>query len=106
MAQMGKYCKAYPVERLRQFNGWTEKRGKTEKQEVDGKEVEATRDFNDDDYLFLQENLVVTDGIFMDELIIFDDITPEWTEFCTNQLEFSVPTYEPVRQQEETSAGQ
>jgi hypothetical protein len=44
----------------------------------------------------LQENYVVTDGIFKDENIIFDDVTDEWKEFCTKELEFEIPEYEPI----------
>jgi hypothetical protein len=44
--------------------------------------------------LFVQENFVVTDGIFLDENIIFDDVTPEWKTFCETTLDFSVPNYE------------
>jgi hypothetical protein len=30
----------------------------------------------------VQKNFTVTDGIFVDENIIFSDVTPEWIEFC------------------------
>jgi len=33
----------------------------------------------------MQENYVVTDGIFKDENIIFDNVTPEWKDFCTKR---------------------
>lgn len=98
MATMGKYCKAYPIEKLRQFSQWTEKTENTRKetQTVEGKEIEVNRELTEDDFLYLQENYVVTDGIFKDENIIFDNITPEWKEFCDNVLNFEVPVYEPV----------
>jgi len=48
------------------------------------------------DFLYLQENYVVTDGIFKDENIIFDNITSEWKEFCHKTLAFEIPVYEPV----------
>lgn len=96
MAKMGRYCKAYPITRLREFSGWHEtlKNLRKEKKTVDGTEVEVARELTDDDFLYLQENLVVTDGIFMDENIIFEDVTDEWQEFCTNTLKFEVPVYE------------
>lgn len=102
---MGKYCKAYSLKKLREFSQWTERAENTrkEKQEVDGKEVEVNRVLTDDDFLYLQENYVVTDGIFKDENIIFDNITPEWQKFCKNTLLFDIPVYEPVQVQ--TSAG-
>ncbi|MEM1173029.1 MAG: hypothetical protein AAGJ08_29180, partial [Cyanobacteria bacterium P01_H01_bin.35] len=84
MATMGKYCKAYLIKNLRQFEQWTENSENTrkEKQEIDGKEVEVERALTDDDFLYLQENYIVTDGIYKDENIIFDNVTPEWKEFC------------------------
>lgn len=100
MATMGKYCKAYPIKRLREFSQWTERSENTrkEKQEIEGTEVEVNRQLTEDDFLYLQENYVVTDGIFKDENIIFDQVTPEWKDFCQTVLGFEIPDYasEPV----------
>jgi hypothetical protein len=99
MATMGKYCKAYPLKKLRQFRQWIENSENTrkEKQEIDGKEIEVQRILTDDDFLYLQENYVVTDGIFKDDNIIFDNVTPEWKEFCHKILTFEIPVYEAVQ---------
>lgn len=96
MANMGKYCKAYPITRLRELSGWKENAQNARKvrREVEGKEVEATRELTDSDFLYLQENYTVTDGIFIDENIIFDQVTPEWIEQCKNDLKFEIPVYE------------
>lgn len=96
--KMGRYCKAYPIKRLREFSGWTENQQnlRTEKVTVDGKEVEAPRTITDEDFLYLQENFVVTDGIFIDENVIFDNVTPEWQEFCKSSLDFQVPEQSTV----------
>jgi hypothetical protein len=85
--EMGKYCKAYLAKQFREYPKWSEKKEnvRKEKQEVDGKEVEVERELNDDSILYLQENYVVTDGIFKDMNIIFDDVTDEWKEFCHGQ---------------------
>jgi hypothetical protein len=98
MAIMGKYCKAYPLKKLRQFSQWSEKTENTRKEtkEIDGNEIEANRELADNDFLYLQENYVVTDGIFKDENIIFDNVTPEWKEFCDNTLGFEIPEREAV----------
>ena len=95
MATMGKYCKAYLLERLREFSGWTEKAENAKKNKVmiDGKEVETVRQLSDDTILYLQENHVVTDSIFKDETVIFDDITPAWIEYCQEVLEFEIPDF-------------
>jgi hypothetical protein len=55
-------------------------------------------------FLYLQENYLVTDGIFKEENIIFDNITAEWKKFCQNTLLFELPVDEAVEVQ--ASAGQ
>ena len=98
MATMGKYCKAYLLKQFRQFNQWEENTEniKKENQEVDGQTVEVNREFTDEDVLYLQENYIVTDSIYKDENIIFDNVTDEWKEFCHQALEFEIPNYEVV----------
>ena len=99
MAKMGSYCKAYPVEMFRAFSGWEENHQnlRKEKKEVDGKEVEEQRELSENDHFYLQENFVVTDGIFIDENIIFDNITPEWEAYCKDNLKFQVSDYETAK---------
>jgi hypothetical protein len=89
MAILGKYCKAYPLYRLRQFPGWSEiaENAKRIRKEVNGEIVEETRKLTDADYLYVQKNFTVTDGIFIDENIIFSDVTPEWIEFCEKLIQ-------------------
>ena len=58
--------------------------------EVDGETVEKPRELTDGDYVYVQRNFTVTDGIFIDENIIFDDVTPAWIEFCRDVLEYVV----------------
>ena len=88
MPTLGKHCRAYPLWRLREFPGWTEKaeNARTITKEVDGEIVQEPRDMTDADYVYLQRNFTVTDGIFIDENVIFDALTPEWIEFCRNVL--------------------
>lgn len=96
MAKMGKYCKAYPIVRLRKFNGWSEKAENASKlrRQIDGKEVESTRQLTDADFLYLREDFTVTDGIFLSDNVIFDNVTPEWIEFCRNELNFKPQPYQ------------
>lgn len=105
MSKMGKYCKAYSLKKLRQFSQWSERSENTikEKKQVDGKEVKINRKLTDDDFLYLKENYVVTDGIFKDENIIFDNVTPEWKNFCKSTLQFEIPVYETVEVQASVS---
>lgn len=78
MKQMGMYCKAYTLSQLRQFSGWIET-----PQSPDTKQAQT-----DDDLVYLQENYVVTEDIFIDEGIIFNNVTPEWQDFCRGVLMF------------------
>jgi hypothetical protein len=92
MTILGKYCKAYPLRQLRQFPGWSEKAqdARIIRREVNGETVEEARTLTDADYVYVQRNFTVTDGIFIDENIIFNNVTPEWIEFCRRVLGLSV----------------
>lgn len=97
MAEMGKYCKAYLAENFRKYSGWSQNLDNLRQEEAeDGKETEKRTELKDDDILYLQETYVVTDGIFLDENIIFDDVTDEWKAFCTDTLQFEIPVYETI----------
>ena len=93
MAVMGSYCKAYAIERLAAFPGW---RPKPVPHPSAFDAAAAARDASGPRYLFLQETFVVTDGIFIDENVVFDDVTDEWKRFCTESLGFEVPKLEEV----------
>ena len=97
MAILGRYSKAYPLGQLRKFSGWSEKPENARKirREVDGEIVEEVRALTDDEYVYVQRNFIVTDGIFIDENIIFCDVTPEWIDFCQTVLGLGTSTAEP-----------
>lgn len=88
MSTLGKYCRAYPLCQLRQFPGWVERADGARKirTEVDGEIIEKLRVLTDEDYVYVHINYTVTDGIFIDENVIFSDVTPEWIEFCQKVL--------------------
>lgn len=95
MSLMGKYCKAYPISSLREFEGWSEKpRGDGEQAEPADQSAGAESDVSD--YVYIQDDYTVTGGIFKDEAVIFDAPTPEWAEFCRGRLNFEVPAHEPA----------
>jgi hypothetical protein len=100
MATMGAYCKAYQLRKLREYGEWTENAGNARKvkNEVNGEDVEVARTLTDDDYLYLQENFLVTDGIFLDEYVIFDGDSPAWRDYCIDTLKFEVPVYESAHE--------
>jgi hypothetical protein len=95
---MERYCKAYPVERFQEFPGWGKKNASdvAEKTEANGEETAK--------YLYLHQDYTVTDGIFTGENVIYDDLTPEWVEFCKNVLKFEVPVYESTPPAEEKAS--
>jgi hypothetical protein len=88
MSTMGKYCKAYPLNMVEEWPEWKSKmKPNVEIAHVNDGDT-AT------DYVFIQENYQVTAGIFIDEDILFDDVTAEWREFCENHLKFQLPEAE------------
>ena len=92
MSKMGRYCKAYPIAKLHEFGDWAKYYRKPENDRQVPEEVKEGESANsDDDYLFLQENFTVTKGIFLDEDIVFDNVTSEWEDFCKNTLKFEIP---------------
>jgi hypothetical protein len=95
MATMGNYCKAYLLKQLRAFPGWQEQSANTrpDPQLDEQSASNQTRSLIDEDIVYLQENYVVTDGVFKDEYILFDTVTDEWQTFCQQQLNFQIPDY-------------
>ncbi|HEY9401513.1 MAG TPA: ankyrin repeat domain-containing protein [Pyrinomonadaceae bacterium] len=78
-----KYCRAYQQSELEQFPGWHE-------QKIKGS-VEAAGqigDEGDDAMLYLHQNFRVTASMWENENIVFDEISPEWKNFCANVLKF------------------
>lgn len=96
MSRMGKYCKAYPISSLREFEGWTEKPlGDGEQAEAAGQGGTAgAAESNVGDYVYIHDDYTVTGGVFKDEAVIFDAPTPEWVEFCKGRLGFEAPAQE------------
>ena len=97
MPEMGKYCKAYLAKQFRAFGAWqpdlTQLR--PEEDEHGEAKTEPRETLADDDILYLQDTYVVTDGIFQDEHIIFDQVTDEWKAFCSDELAFEIPDFGP-----------
>ena len=98
MSKMGRYCKAYPVSRFRESGLWSEdlQHARSEKKEIEGVETQVPRELTDDDHLYLQEDFTVTDGIFLEENVIFSEVTPDWKAFCSESLKFEVPPSETI----------
>lgn len=92
MAEMGRYCKAYLAESLAAFPGWEPNLEALRPHDATDDESPAPRTaLENDDILYMQEDLTVTDGIFRDEHVVFDQVTDAWRTFCTETLGFAVP---------------
>jgi hypothetical protein len=81
MTQLGHYCKAYELERLEEFSAWPADASAR---------LRATPPAEDDPgvYVFVHDGLVVTEGIFLDEDVLFDGSHPDWPAFCRDVLAF------------------
>jgi len=90
--QPRQYCKAFYLKDLRQFPGWSESRINWQ----DAADNNAAEDrqapgFSDHDVVFLHQDLTVTQSMWHNENVIFQQITPAWEAFCTTVLHFQVP---------------
>src|SRR5690242_8284749 len=84
------YARAYLLRQLRQFSDWHEERINW-KETANANENGNSRELSDEDVVFLQEDFTVTELIWPGENVIFDRPTPEWIDFCTQELQFKVP---------------
>jgi hypothetical protein len=94
--RMSRYCKAYPNASVKKFEGWTSVLpdpapdvAAEDTAETAEKEVPFALDGSK--YVFVHDDYSVTKGIYLNEDVLFHDITPEWIEFCRNELKFEVP---------------
>jgi hypothetical protein len=103
MARTGKYCKAYPVSRFEGYHKWNDA-VKACKQRQEGASADPQSETASVGYFFLQEDYTVTDGIFLDEKVVFDSVTNEWKEFCHDALGFELPP--DLRAEEAATSGE
>lgn len=87
------YCKAYYLQTLRKFPNWSETRKNWQINKHWSDEIKADfeKDFEDDDVVFVHQDCTVTRSMWHGEHIVFDAISPEWEEFCKQELEFAIP---------------
>lgn len=88
MSDVAKYCKAYYASQIKKYANWEANLIRS----TNNKETQSS--ITDDDVLFLHENYTVTDGIFSNENIVFDSVTPEWKKFCDEILGYTIPSYD------------
>ena len=73
----GNYAKGYLLGDLRKFSGWREER--------------TSPELSDNEVVFIHQDFTVTRLIWPGENVIFNQDTPEWRNFCSQQLQFKVP---------------
>ena len=91
MKKMGMYCKAYHLGELRAYPAWSEKAENARKLDTEGYDLAHPRVLTDESIVYLQHSFIVTDDIHSEEYILFDDVTPEWINYCRNVIGFTIP---------------
>jgi len=88
-----KYCKAYHLKSLRQYPAWSESRINW-KDNKDAKETgqQDNAEFTDDKIVFIHQDFTVTESMWHNENVIFNQVDESWREFCSNTLTFKVPS--------------
>ena len=86
-----KYCKAYHLKERREFHAWTESgtisKGQRQKAEGD----EPASELEGDRVVYLHQDFSVTESMWSNEGVIFQQVTEEWKDFCSHKLGFKVP---------------
>ena len=83
-----KYCKAYHLKDLRNFPAWCES--------VTNEKPSASGDMQDesspnDQIVFIHQDYTVTESMWHNENVIFDNVDAAWIEFCAGSLGFKTP---------------
>ena len=79
------YCRAYPLQELRQFHGWDG--GLTKEPASAGLEP-----LTENSMLFLHRDFIVTRSVWAGEQVVFSAVTDEWRTFCGKTLDFHPPS--------------
>jgi hypothetical protein len=83
---MGSYCRAFYARDLAAFAGW-----RPDLSALRAGAEGSRLALGDEDILYLQEDFRVTDGVYLDENVVFADAGPEWRAFCADTLGFAPP---------------
>lgn len=88
-----KYCKAYHLRDLRVFPGFSESKINWKAKEVRNADNgnPGEHEFADDDVVFVHQDFTVTQSMWHNENVIFNQVTDEWKRFCEETLRFIVP---------------
>lgn len=89
MARMGSYCRAFYARDLAAFAGW-----RPDLSQLRAGPGGGRRALDGEDVLYLQEDFRVTDGVYLDEHVVFADAGADWRAFCAGPLGFAPPAAE------------
>lgn len=70
------YARAYLLRELHEFPSWP----------ASGEDKEE-----ESPVVYLHQDFAVTRSMWRDRDVIFDQVTPEWVEFCQQRLRFAIP---------------
>lgn len=86
-----KYCRAYHLKELREFPHWLENVTASNGKDLTTHESQGSR-LADDKVVFIHQDFTVTDSVWHNENVIFDQVSEDWRDFCATVLGFRVPT--------------
>jgi ankyrin repeat protein len=87
------YCRAYYLRDLRRFDGWSENHLQgPEEGSTNGADPGEEGPLDDEAIVYVHQDFTVTRSMWHDEDVLFDQVTPEWRDFCEGELEFAVPS--------------
>jgi len=84
------YCKAYHLGSLRKYPAWNETRVNWKKNMGKNNDEEESL-FNDEKIVFIHHDYTVTESVWHNENVIFNQPDSEWEEFCATSLKFWIP---------------
>lgn len=86
------YCKAYQLHDLRRYPMWSESRINWEKKIGDANGNGDSNDsFPDEKIVFVHQDFSVTESMWHNENVLFNDVDSAWEAFCAESLNFKVP---------------
>ena len=83
-----KYCKAYHLGELRKYEEWREVRKNWRR---DRDDAGAEEEMGEEMVVFIHEDYTVTESVYRNENVIFDQVDERWKEYCAEALKFKVP---------------
>jgi len=90
------YCRAYPLNFLRQYPCWSENTiDRREKSDSDFVAIDheegGDTGLSDDAIVYLHQDFTVTRSMWRGEDVVFDQVGTDWKRFCTDVLRFKIP---------------